>query len=139
MPRVLVVDDDAATRTLISLQLTSADIEVETASNGRGALDAVRRSTDEKRPFDIMILDIMMPEVSGWEVLEQVRGDPSLICGSVIVISGAVDWIQDLWYLDEYADVYVEKRVGFLQDVNAVVRRVLEEREAASGSGPPDG
>jgi len=109
-------------------------MEVHEAANGRIALDRLRESVSAGRPFDVVVLDIMMPEVSGFDVLEQIKTRPEWSSTSVIVISGAVDWIQDLWYIDECADVYVEKRAGFLEDVATVVDRVLQDRQARSQS-----
>ena len=68
--RVLVVDDDPTIRELLSLELGCAGHDVELASDGVAGLDLVRR----ERP-DALVLDVMMPDVSGWDVLTDLRAD----------------------------------------------------------------
>ncbi|MAQ19336.1 MAG: hybrid sensor histidine kinase/response regulator [Sandaracinus sp.] len=65
---VLVVDDDADTRELVKRRLESEGFNVQTASNGRDALLHIRHD-----PPALMVLDLVMPEVDGFEVLERVR------------------------------------------------------------------
>jgi CheY-like chemotaxis protein len=81
-PRVLVVDDDPQIRKLIIASLRRDHYELSEAGNGRGALEAMRRGDT-----DCVILDLMMPEVSGWDVLEQRAQDPNLRRIPVVVIS----------------------------------------------------
>jgi len=66
--RILVVDDDPDIRQILLDRLSSYGYAVETAINGREALDALRRGG-----FDGMLLDIRMPEIDGLEVLRQTR------------------------------------------------------------------
>ena len=64
--RVLVVDDDADVRTLLGTALADEGYEVLTAGDGAEAIELVRR-----RPPDLILLDLMMPRVSGWSFTEQ--------------------------------------------------------------------
>lgn len=66
--RILVVDDDPDIRQVLQDRLNSYGYHVETAINGREALDALKRNA-----FDGMVLDIRMPEIDGIEVLRQTR------------------------------------------------------------------
>lgn len=66
---VLVVDDDEATRLLIADALTAEGYTVRAAASGPEAIRSVRR----KRP-DLILLDVNMPGVDGWQVLEELRG-----------------------------------------------------------------
>ena len=61
--RILVVDDEPDTLGLIKLTLQTAGYQVQTATGGREGLRLVR-----EEPFDVVILDIMMPDVSGFDV-----------------------------------------------------------------------
>lgn len=70
MPLILVVDDDADIREVIQMNLESAGYEVMTAGNGVEALDLIK----ERLP-DAMFLDVMMPELDGFSVLEQVKAE----------------------------------------------------------------
>lgn len=69
--RVLVVDDDAAVRRLVALVLERDGFEVTTACDGG---DAIALGRGE--PFDVLLLDVHMPGVDGWRVLEALCGDP---------------------------------------------------------------
>jgi CheY-like chemotaxis protein len=69
--KIVLVDDDPAVRDLVSLQLELEGHEVAAASDGASGLALVR----QQRP-DLVLLDVMMPELSGWEVLELLREDP---------------------------------------------------------------
>lgn len=81
-PTVLVIEDDPRSIRLMELILSSQGYEAVMARNGREGLDAVRR-----RPFDVILLDLMLPEVDGFEVLRQLRNDPDLADVPVIITS----------------------------------------------------
>src|ERR1043166_6930253 len=66
--RVLVVDDDTLLRKLVTEQLSRSDFAASPAAGGRAALQEVR-DTD----FDVVLLDIMMPDMSGLEALQEIR------------------------------------------------------------------
>ena len=82
MKKVLVVDDDPAILTLASNRLRAEAVEVLTAGNGADGLHMAR----EHRP-DVVVLDLMMPIVSGWEVLQERENDPELRQIPVIIVS----------------------------------------------------
>jgi two-component system alkaline phosphatase synthesis response regulator PhoP len=84
--RVLVVDDAKPIVMVIDTNLRLAGYDVLTAYNGREALQAIR----EHRP-DCVILDIMMPEMSGWEVLEEVRADPEIAKTQIMMLTALGD------------------------------------------------
>lgn len=108
--RILVVDDDTDIQALTSTVLASADYDVSTASNGRQAIEAIRAST-----FDLVLLDVNMPEMTGWEALRLLRADPVLADLPVVMFSvkgeirdkvhamqeGAVDYITKPFVVDE--------------------------------------
>ncbi len=71
MATILVVDDEADIRTLVRFTLGIDDHEVLEAGNGQEALDLVARH----RP-DLIVLDVMMPEISGWDTLAALKADP---------------------------------------------------------------
>lgn len=80
--RVLVVDDDPSIRRMIMAALRRDGYSFSEAANGKEALEVMRRD----RP-DIVILDLMMPMVSGWDVLRERSGDSDLLSIPVIVVS----------------------------------------------------
>ena len=84
--RVLLVDDDRQTRLKLSRNLESEGYSVSVAQGGRQALDML-----ESESFDLIILDILMPEVDGFTVLSQVKATPALSEIPVVVISAVDD------------------------------------------------
>ncbi len=70
LPRVLVIDDEAPIRLLCRVNLEAADMTVLEAENGPAGLAAAR----SERP-DVILLDVMMPGMDGWQVLEQLLAD----------------------------------------------------------------
>ena len=80
--KVLVVDDNAAGRELVRESLKDYVSSVAEASNGREALEKIRMA----RP-DLILLDIQMPEMDGYEVLREIRGDPALSGLRVIALT----------------------------------------------------
>jgi CheY-like chemotaxis protein len=83
-PRVLLVDDEEDVRLLVSHILADTGYQVETVANGR---DALRRIA-ESRP-DLVLLDLMMPELDGWQVLSALR--ESVDAPPVLVLSAYCD------------------------------------------------
>jgi two-component system, sensor histidine kinase and response regulator len=79
---ILVVDDDASNRDVLARRLQAQGYETAMASNGREALEAVRTLA-----FDMVLLDIMMPEMDGYEVLRQLKADEASRHVPVIMIS----------------------------------------------------
>jgi signal transduction histidine kinase len=86
--RILVVDDNRMNRLKLSLSLEGQGYTVGLAENGQQALDLLA-----SQPFDVVLLDIIMPEMDGHQVLERIKGSPDLRDIPVIVIS-ALDEID---------------------------------------------
>ena len=84
--RVLVVDDDPAIRRMVIAALRRAPYDFLEAPNGRDALDLMRSDHP-----DVVVLDLMMPMVSGWDVLRERQSDPELSIIPVILISASRD------------------------------------------------
>lgn len=80
--RVLCIDDEPGVIELISLILRSQNIQVDGASSGKEGLEAM--SAD---PPDAVLLDIMMPEMDGWEVYKRMRADDRLKQIPVIIVT----------------------------------------------------
>src|SRR5439155_19441464 len=81
--RLLVVEDDPSEQFSIRELLGNDDIEVEIASTGAEALDVVRRQT-----FDCMVLDLRLPDMSGFEVLEKLSAQTASADLPVVVFTG---------------------------------------------------
>jgi CheY-like chemotaxis protein len=93
-PSVLVVDDDQDIRESLAQILTEEGFDVTSASNGLEALEEVARRTP-----DVMLLDLMMPVLTGWEVIETLRLSGKHPKMPIVVLSaleaqGCTDYIQ---------------------------------------------
>lgn len=85
--RVLIVEDHADSRELLAEFLEALGYEVDVAGHGLEALERLRGA-----PLPaVMVLDLMMPVMSGWELMRHVREDPALRSLPVVVVSGAGD------------------------------------------------
>ncbi len=80
--RVLVVDDDPQAVDIVSMYLESANCNILRASNGREAVSMVR----EFLP-DLLILDLMMPGMDGFEVVEEIKGDPNTLAIPIVILT----------------------------------------------------
>jgi len=109
MGRVLVVEDSRDMRDMLAIALEESGMEVTTAADGRAALGELCRSQEQERPFDVMLLDISMPIVDGWQVLAAIRANPLWQDLQVIVITGRVYEADDIALLSTYDALYVRK------------------------------
>jgi DNA-binding response OmpR family regulator len=89
--RVLVVEDDPSVRGLLHTLLTAEGYEVSTASDGLAGLVKAAQTIP-----DLILLDLMMPDLGGVRVLEELREDPELDETPVIVVTGQVDAVPSM-------------------------------------------
>jgi DNA-binding response OmpR family regulator len=126
--RILVVEDDRTLRQALTFNLSREDYEVRVAVDGEQALAAGRDPT-----LDLILLDVMLPAMSGLEVLRRLRSEA--ISTPVIVVSAKGDEIDRVVGLKVGADDYVSKpfsRPELLARIEAVLRR---QRRAESQGG----
>ena len=119
MPRILVVDDEPNIVRLVQINLERAGYQVETANNGAAALEKIR----ENRP-DLLVSDVMMPEMDGFELLANIRRDPSLMDLPVIMLTAKA---QDRDVMEGYktgADMYLTKPFN-PAELTAFAKRIL--------------
>jgi DNA-binding response OmpR family regulator len=83
MPKILVVDDDRAVQTMLVDLLEERGYDVDTARNGRQALDRLHEVQ-----FDMLLLDVLIPHINGFALLEQMRAEAELADLPVIMMSG---------------------------------------------------
>jgi two-component system phosphate regulon response regulator PhoB len=126
---VLVVDDEADLRELISLTLSQAGYEVRTASGGREALESIRRQVP-----DLVVLDLMLPDLSGTEVCREVRRDPRLRGLPILMLTARSEEVDRVVGFELGADDYVTKPFSpreLTLRVNAILRRAGPPSEPA--------
>ncbi len=125
MARVLVVDDDLTVRELLGQTLEDAGLRVDCAAGGRAALLAMCRATAEGEPYDAMVLDIIMPDVNGWRVLEALKSNPLWMDMPVVVVSGYANGSDDVARISRYDGFYVEKTGNFLEVITSALGRLV--------------
>ena len=120
--RILLVDDEPDLLELVRVNLHQAGYEIETAEAGREALACIRR----RRP-DLVILDLMLPDLSGTEICRQVRADPELADLPIIMLTAKADELDRVVGLELGADDYVTKPFS-PRELTLRVRAVLRRR-----------
>lgn len=121
--RILIVDDDETTLDLLSMQLQSEGYQVETASSGAEALEFIKR-----RVPDLILLDLLMPDIDGLEVCRAVRAFSDV---PIIVLSAVGLEDKKVEALDLGADDYLTKPIG-VRELKARVR-VSQRRRDSKG------
>jgi two-component system alkaline phosphatase synthesis response regulator PhoP len=126
-PRILIADDNAQGVELLEAYLASGDWEVRTASDGEQTLHLVKTW----RP-DLILLDIMMPRISGFEVCKRLRADPATSDIAVLMIT-ALDQHSDVdRAVDAGTDDFVTKPINkneLLLRVHSLLRSRQNKRD----------
>lgn len=104
-PRILVVDDDPALQKLVVLLLKRADMNPISAMNATEAAQILK----EKPLPDLVVLDLMLPEISGIDFLKQMRTKPQFDHLPVVILSALADPAQIREGLEAGADRYLTK------------------------------
>jgi len=126
--KILIVDDDREMVDLIDLFLSNAGFVTLSAFSGEEALD----KTFEEKP-DLILLDIMMPRIDGWEVLRRIKNDPEARNIPVAFITARTQNI------DKMIGLSVMKAAGYItkpfskQELLTEVRRIIDEHKRGSG------
>ncbi len=119
MVRVLVIDDVPSQQELICRMLQEGGISVIRASSGEEGMNRIRRD----KP-DLLILDIVMPQMNGYEVLRELRADEATRRLPVVLCTTKSTDYDKAWGIDLGADAYITKPFDEAQLLNTV-RRLL--------------
>lgn len=122
-PRILVVDDHPDNIEIIEARLSSRGYLVERASNGQEALDLVRNE-----PPHLILCDVMMPVMDGYEVSRRIKNDEALPYIPIILVTARDSTADKIEGLDAGADDYLTKPVNF-PELEARVRSMLRIKQ----------
>lgn len=126
---ILLVDDDAALLEVVTIMLSQEGYRVVTATDGTEALEAVDRETP-----DLVILDIMMPQMSGFEVCRKIRADSEI---PIVMLTAKSQSVDKVVGLELGADDYITKPFDtkeLLARIKAILRR-LDRQVDGGGNG----
>ena len=127
---VLVVDDNSSVRDLLASRLERRGYVVETAVDGLDALNILHRTA-----FDLVLLDIMMPEMNGYQVLEQLQTEPELQHIPVIVLSALNDMNSVVKCIELGAEDYLFKPINssllWARITTSLEKKHLRDKEQA--------
>lgn len=123
--RLLVVEDNPAEQLGITALLGHDDIKIETAGTGSEALTALR-----DQPYDCVVLDLRLPDMTGFEILEQIRADSSISDIPVVVFTG-----REL-SADEDAQLHTMARSIVVKGVESPERLLTRPRCSSTGWSP---
>ncbi|HVH57978.1 MAG TPA: response regulator transcription factor [Vicinamibacterales bacterium] len=132
--RVLVVEDDRAIRELITLHLKLEGYGVVPSADGAEALRLARTE-----PFDLIVLDIMLPGLDGISVLGAIRRDSANRGTPILMLTARREEVDKVLGLETGADDYLTKPFGireFVARVHALQRRAQRATEAAAHASP---
>lgn len=128
---IYIVEDDASIRELEQYALQTNNFQVQGFEDGSSFWSAVRRSVPE-----LVILDVMLPDEDGYQILGRLREDAATRQVPVIMVTAKTSEIDVVKGLDKGADDYLCKPFGimeFISRVKAVLRRSASEAPAAGG------
>jgi len=123
--RVLVIEDDANILLSLEFMLEREGYDVRSATCGREGLAAMRRD----RP-DVVILDLMLPDLSGYEVCQQARRDPELVDTPILILTARAQDAERQKGLQSGASEYVTKPFR-VSDLIHRVARLVQASEAS--------
>ncbi len=120
--RILVVEDDAHIAAGLRFNLEAEGYEVEVAADGRRAVD---RLTGPDEPFDLVVLDLMLPEMSGFEVARRTRASGNYV--AILILTAKEESSDVVRGLEEGADDYLTKPFQ-LDELLARIKGLLRRR-----------
>ncbi|MGB7594439.1 MAG: response regulator transcription factor [Erysipelotrichaceae bacterium] len=125
MERILIIEDESKIARFIQLELNHEGYDVEIASDGRDGLELLKL-----RPFDLVLLDIMLPSINGFEVLRRIRLNSQI---AVIMLTAKDDVIDKVMGLDGGADDYITKPFAIVE-LLARIRMALRKQKTNQSS-----
>ena len=126
-PRILVVEDVPVVLAVLRMRLEAEGFEVIAARDGIEALEQARAGHP-----DLMLLDLMLPRLSGERVCQELRGDPRTRALPIIVVSARVGEAERLRALAAGADTFLSKPYNVAQLIGEIRSRLVGGRRAVA-------
>ena len=125
MPRILIVDDEPNIVLALELLMKREGYEIRTVGDGEAAVEAAKQF----RP-DLILLDVMMPRMDGYEVCQRLRADPALKDVAIVMLTAKGREVEREKGMALGADLYITKPFS-TRDVVSKVREVLASTPGA--------
>jgi DNA-binding response OmpR family regulator len=119
---ILIVDDDPEIVSMLSTRLSARGYKVSTASDGRAAIELAKR----ERP-ELVLLDVMMPGKSGWEVARTLKQDPVTQGIKIVMVSAIGEHVNAMTSPIYGADAHIDKPFEF-ENLERVIAGLLSSR-----------
>jgi len=121
-PTVLIADDDLEILTMVRTLLRRRDVKLLEASDGEEAMKLIR----ENQP-DLVVLDVMMPGQSGWEICKAIREDEKLKTTGVIMLTGIGERLNEMTSPLYGADAFIDKPFEF-EDLDTKIDELIKKK-----------
>ena len=135
--RVLVVDDNEVNRRILEEMLTAWEMRTTTVDGAETALELMRRASEGKHPFPLVILDAQMPGMDGFSMAERIKADPSL-ANAVIMMLSSVDLNSDARRCRDLGiNMYLVKPIARSELLGAILRTLAGAVPGVPAYEPP--
>jgi two-component system alkaline phosphatase synthesis response regulator PhoP len=119
--KILIADDEPDILTILKCNLESEGYKVVTSNDGNEALNKVK----SEKP-DLVLLDVMMPKINGWEVCKKIKSDAQTSCIPVIILTAKAQSVDELMSFECGADEYIPKPFDFpniLENIKKLLKK----------------
>ncbi len=124
IPKILIADDDPEMRRMLRLHLETMDCQLVEAKDGEEALEAIVVENP-----DLVLLDVMMPELNGWEIAKYIKSKAEYRHVKIIILTGIGATLNNLTAPVYGADDFIDKPFN-LDELEFKIRRALSRRNA---------
>ena len=128
---ILIVDDNATNRTILTKSLLSFGCFPQEVSNGEDALSLLRRCVQENRPFDAILLDHQMPGMDGEDVARAISADPTIRGIQILILTSVGQGGDARKFKDLGCSAYLTKPVRQSQLLDALVEAIVRDGDRA--------
>ena len=121
--RILLVEDDHVIQKLITKLCARRGVQVTVADNHNDINQALEKATD----FSMFFIDLILPEITGWEVLQKIKSNPALNNKPTIVLTGAILSQHEKDKILKQASAVIEKKSFSLPLFDEILTKILAE------------